>query len=138
MIMFYLCLFVIEKAYQLSDIRKDLGRHRASENDGNPILLNDQLNTHLKVRRKAGMIRAHFFKKTMIRLSIMETTICHIEDSNVKDLDLRIGNLTEITSQSKQISDVLNQYRKDVKCVDVSISCGSANDPDEQNEYPRH
>jgi hypothetical protein len=43
MIMFYLCLFVIEKADQLSDIRKDLGRHRASENDGSPILLNDQL-----------------------------------------------------------------------------------------------
>jgi hypothetical protein len=136
MIMFYLCLFVIEKAGQLSDQPSRLVRHRASENDGRPILLNNQLEHSPKSTSQGRNDQSTSLPEDDDNTKYMETTICHIEGSNVKDLDLRIGNLTEITSQSKQISGVLNQYQKDVKCVDVSISCGSANVPDEQNEYP--
>ncbi|GJN07521.1 hypothetical protein PR202_ga25359 [Eleusine coracana subsp. coracana] len=48
----------------------------------------------------------------------METSICHIEGSNVKDSDLAV-NLTDVTSQSEQISDDQNEDLTDIKlCKD--------------------
>ncbi|GJN37227.1 hypothetical protein PR202_gb26186 [Eleusine coracana subsp. coracana] len=48
----------------------------------------------------------------------METSICHIEGSNVKDSDLAV-NLTNVTSQGEQISDAQNEDLTHIKlCKD--------------------
>lgn len=67
------------------------------------------------------------------RTTDMETTIHCIDSLNVEDHDLIVARGTDVTSQTEQNSDVQDQHRNDVSCVDNSISC-CADNHDEQNE----
>ncbi|TVU39391.1 hypothetical protein EJB05_12806, partial [Eragrostis curvula] len=125
---------VMRKADKLSDVRKDVGQHGAFENDGSPVLQTDQVeHSPQSISQGRSDQSVSLQDQDDEKTRYKETSIYHIEGSNMKGLDPMVASVTLITSQSEQILDVLNQDHKDVKCFDVSMSC-CADIPDVQNE----
>ncbi|KAG2633554.1 hypothetical protein PVAP13_2NG263400 [Panicum virgatum] len=123
---------VSRKAEQLTDIMKELGQPGASENDGTPILQNNQVE-----HSPQSMLPDGDDQNTSLQdcddepTKYMEASIYHIGYPNVEDHNLMVVRGTDITSHGKQNSDV--QYHNGVSCIDKGISC-CGNNPDKQDD----
>ncbi|ONM53494.1 uncharacterized protein [Zea mays] len=119
---------VLRKADQLTDIMKGLGQPGASENDGTPVFQNDQVECSPQSILQGGHVQS-----TSLHHQDDEQSVYHIHRMNVEDHDLMVVRGIDITSQSEKNSDVPDQSRNGISCVDKGIYC-CANNPDKQSD----